>query len=258
MFRPTITKNKAVRGLGKIVLPPILRLTSGRRSSPVPMIFQKNCQPLILRRCLTESNHRRSAGFPKEGQPDGLKKTSKEAIREESEETLVQHRPWPWRTLIAFGVFLAGASIYGFKTNNQSDPPQKTQSGSIEWMGKAVPPFTLDDVNAWLNQETTSWRPDHWLYSYRRDGRPLGVERCDGIRLKSNDPCEDQMGISVQNVEGSKKKWMFWGVFDGHKYVYFSISQSHEEQSGNTNMLSKKWLCNVSHLKGITHSPRGA
>jgi len=97
------------------------------------------------------------------------------------------------------------------------------QPGTVEWQGKAVPPYTLQDVSALLQADATSWTPSQGVIPSRENARLVGVQRCDGISVKSNEPCEDQMVLGVQDVEGSGKEWLFWGVFDGHKYDFFSF-----------------------------------
>jgi len=53
--------------------------------------------------------------------------------------------------------------------------------------------------------------------------RGEGVVRYDVVQLPSNDPIEDDHAEQVMQVLGSNKElsdWMFWGVFDGHRYVH--------------------------------------
>jgi pyruvate dehydrogenase phosphatase len=52
--------------------------------------------------------------------------------------------------------------------------------------------------------------------------RGEGVVRYDVVQLPSNDPIEDDHAEQVMQVLGNNKElsdWMFWGVFDGHRYV---------------------------------------
>jgi len=250
MFCPTITRKMAVRGVRfwvkPTMVPSALRLTAPRQ---IPS--WKPHQSLISRRCLTGEAHSRLVNA---GEGDSLIKDLGGKGPEEGNRKEPKDKAWPWGIYAIFGVIVVGASTYGFLRNNRSDPPEQIQSGSIEWLGKAVPPYTLADVDALFKENASSWSPDHWMYGYRRDGRPFGVERCDGIMLKSNEPSEDQMVASVQDVEGCKKGWLFWGVFDGHKYVVsFFISQHTQEWENNTNMIYEKWLGNVSYPERITH-----
>ena len=58
-------------------------------------------------------------------------------------------------------------------------------------------------------------------------GRGRGVIRYDTVQLASNSPIEDDHvekivpvpdAISTPELPASKPDWMFWGVFDGHRY----------------------------------------
>ena len=60
-------------------------------------------------------------------------------------------------------------------------------------------------------------------------GRGKGVVRYDVVQIPSNDPIEDDhsekivevpTGLAGAHTKGSSSDWMFWGVFDGHAYVY--------------------------------------
>jgi len=217
MFCPTMIRKMEISGglRNKVQPTTMLRSTLISRQLSMPLQFQKQRQSLTIRRCLTDGNHQRpAANLNNNGKGNSLNHTLEQGKREQGKKKPAKDTPWIWGTLIAFGVVISGASINVFLKNSQSDPPEQVLSGSIDWQGKAVPPYTLKDVNAWFKQEAISWSPD---------SRPCGVVRCDGIRLKSNEPCEDQMVASVQHVEGSKKGWLFWGVFDGHKYVSLSF-----------------------------------
>ena len=51
--------------------------------------------------------------------------------------------------------------------------------------------------------------------------RGQGVMRYDLVQLPSNDPIEDDHAekiVQASNLAGQKNDWMFWGVFDGHRY----------------------------------------
>jgi pyruvate dehydrogenase phosphatase len=54
--------------------------------------------------------------------------------------------------------------------------------------------------------------------------RGKGVVRYDLDQLPSNDPIEDDHAEKIVEVPSKSDKgnddWMFWGVFDGHSYVY--------------------------------------
>ena len=57
-------------------------------------------------------------------------------------------------------------------------------------------------------------------------GRGKGVVRYDVVQIPSNDPIEDDHSekiIELPQASATKNPvsdWMFWGVFDGHAYVY--------------------------------------
>jgi pyruvate dehydrogenase phosphatase len=59
-------------------------------------------------------------------------------------------------------------------------------------------------------------------------GRGKGVVRYDVVQIPSNDPIEDDHAEKIIEVPqttaatddgSSTSDWMFWGVFDGHRYV---------------------------------------
>jgi hypothetical protein len=58
-------------------------------------------------------------------------------------------------------------------------------------------------------------------------GRGRGVVRYDVVQLASNNPIEDDHAEKIIQVPenagpgASACDWMFWGVFDGHRYVYY-------------------------------------
>lgn len=59
--------------------------------------------------------------------------------------------------------------------------------------------------------------------------RGRGVVRYDFVQLPSNDPIEDDHAEKIIEVPSKAEAntnddWMFWGVFDGHSYVYPSKS----------------------------------
>jgi pyruvate dehydrogenase phosphatase len=61
-------------------------------------------------------------------------------------------------------------------------------------------------------------------------GRGKGVVRYDVVQIPSNDPIEDDHSekiIELPQALAAKNPvsdWMFWGVFDGHSYVFLGIS----------------------------------
>ena len=66
-------------------------------------------------------------------------------------------------------------------------------------------------------------------------GRGQGVVRYDVVQLPSNNPIEDDHSEKIIAVpdsakaaqDQSKSDWMFWGVFDGHRYVSSAYSSNH-------------------------------
>ncbi len=47
--------------------------------------------------------------------------------------------------------------------------------------------------------------------------------RYDLVQLPSNDPIEDDHSekiVEIPSKETGSSDWMFWGVFDGHSYVW--------------------------------------
>ena len=65
-------------------------------------------------------------------------------------------------------------------------------------------------------------------------GRGKGVVRYDVVQIPSNDPIEDDHSEKIielataQAVSHPTSDWMFWGVFDGHAYVFlFSLTDIH-------------------------------
>lgn len=59
-------------------------------------------------------------------------------------------------------------------------------------------------------------------------GRGQGVVRYDVVQIPSNDPIEDDHAEKIIEVPSNlaatdngapASDWMFWGVFDGHRYV---------------------------------------
>jgi pyruvate dehydrogenase phosphatase len=64
--------------------------------------------------------------------------------------------------------------------------------------------------------------------------RGQGVVRYDVVQIPSNDPIEDDHSEKIvpQNLTGGKEEsltssdWMFWGVYDGHRYLEWILSAS--------------------------------
>lgn len=64
-------------------------------------------------------------------------------------------------------------------------------------------------------------------------GRGRGVWRYDVVQIPSNDPIEDDHSEKIievpqsvspagEGLDGATSDWMFWGVFDGHRYIHLS------------------------------------
>jgi pyruvate dehydrogenase phosphatase len=59
-------------------------------------------------------------------------------------------------------------------------------------------------------------------------GRGRGVVRYDVVQIPSNDPIEDDHAEKIVEVPNTvaaadadpSSDWMFWGVFDGHRYIF--------------------------------------
>lgn len=75
-----------------------------------------------------------------------------------------------------------------------------------------------DQATAKLRKNEESWLV----------GRGQGVVRYDVVQIPSNDPIEDDHAEKIIEVPSnlaatdngaSASDWMFWGVFDGHRYV---------------------------------------
>lgn len=77
--------------------------------------------------------------------------------------------------------------------------------------------------------------PDQATSKLRRNeesyfiGRGKGVVRYDVVQIPSNDPIEDDHSEKIIETNesigapGSPSDWMFWGVFDGHAYVFILV-----------------------------------
>lgn len=81
---------------------------------------------------------------------------------------------------------------------------------------KVLEIMTPEQVDERLRRNEESWEV----------GRGNGVLRYDLVQIPSNDPIEDdhvEQTIEIPSGQdgSSKADWMFWGVFDGHRYVKF-------------------------------------
>jgi len=75
-------------------------------------------------------------------------------------------------------------------------------------------------------QATQKLRRNEESYSI---GRGRGVVRYDVVQIPSNDPIEDDhsekivevpQALATATAEGNASSdWMFWGVYDGHRYI---------------------------------------
>ena len=79
---------------------------------------------------------------------------------------------------------------------------------------KVLEIMTPEQVNERLRRNEESWDV----------GRGNGVLRYDVVQIPSNDPIEDdhvEQTIEIPSGQdgSSKADWMFWGVFDGHRYL---------------------------------------
>lgn len=67
--------------------------------------------------------------------------------------------------------------------------------------------------------------------------RGRGVVRYDYVQLPSNDPIEDDHAEKIVEVpsktESGNDDWMFWGVFDGHSYVFHYPQKAHIRSLAN-------------------------
>jgi pyruvate dehydrogenase phosphatase len=76
-----------------------------------------------------------------------------------------------------------------------------------------------DQTTAKLRKNEESWLV----------GRGQGVVRYDVVQIPSNDPIEDDHAEKIIEVPSNlaatdganASDWMFWGVFDGHRYMHF-------------------------------------
>lgn len=84
--------------------------------------------------------------------------------------------------------------------------------------------------------------------------RGRGVLRYDLVQLPSNNPIEDDHAEKIVEVPSraeaqSGSDWCFWGVFDGHSYVFYGIL-GHPCHMLTTNL---KWLDNIGQASPNPH-----
>jgi pyruvate dehydrogenase phosphatase len=87
-------------------------------------------------------------------------------------------------------------------------------------------------------------------------GRGQGVVRYDVVQIPSNDPIEDDhsekivevpQGLATATPErNASSDWMFWGVYDGHRYCLPAFL-------GVLKLISMKWLDNISKATAGPH-----
>ena len=86
---------------------------------------------------------------------------------------------------------------------------------------KVIEMLTPEQATAKLRKTEESWIV----------GRGQGVVRYDVVQIPSNDPIEDDHAEKIievpQNLAATDNgaastDWMFWGVFDGHRYIVLS------------------------------------
>ena len=84
---------------------------------------------------------------------------------------------------------------------------------------KVLEIMTPEQVNERLRRNEESWDV----------GRGNGVLRYDIVQIPSNDPIEDDHVEQTIEIPPSKDTtnadWMFWGVFDGHRYTITIIAK---------------------------------
>jgi len=122
------------------------------------------------------------------------------------------------KSLLAGATLLIGAPLgfsYGKSYGNLPETLSKKKlgelyEGSLDWKGKALPPCTMKDVEAWLVKEQ----------SIHPGVASSGVREWHCSRRPSNTPGEDELVTSrvklPRSFEEGSQPWMFWGVFDGH------------------------------------------
>lgn len=79
-------------------------------------------------------------------------------------------------------------------------------------------------------------------------GRGRGVWRYDVVQIPSNDPIEDDHDEKIIEVpqsvspaegqEGGTTDWMFWGVFDGHRYSDLRLTITQSKDFKHTDQLT--------------------
>ena len=102
-------------------------------------------------------------------------------------------------------------------TISGDEPLQKETDGHGR---KVLEMMSPDQVTKKLRDSEESWLVN----------RGNGVVRYDVVQLPSNDPIEDdhaektvEVSRSATDASGGSdpSDWMFWGVFDGHRQVYW-------------------------------------
>jgi pyruvate dehydrogenase phosphatase len=129
---------------------------------------------------------------------------------------------------------------FNFLSNPQSAPEAERRAvivgadslytGAITEKGPLSKP--TDDTGRRVLEMLT---PEQATQKLRRNeesylvGRGKGVVRYDVVQIPSNDPIEDDhsekiievpSGVTGASAKSSSSDWMFWGIFDGHAYVY--------------------------------------
>ena len=149
------------------------------------------------------------------------------------------------KTFLAGATLLIGAPLGYSYSKSYSNLPETLSNkklgdlyeGSLDWKGKALPPCTMKDVEAWLVKEQ----------SIHQGMASSGVREWHCSRHPSNTPGEDELVTSRVKLprsfgEGSQP-WMFWGVFDGHVYIlfpsYFTRPKSYYSFLHHTTMVNK-------------------
>jgi pyruvate dehydrogenase phosphatase len=83
---------------------------------------------------------------------------------------------------------------------------------------KVLEMLTPDQATQKLRKNEESWLI----------GRGQGVVRYDVVQIPSNDPIEDDhaekiievpQSVTAATESATPSDWMFWGVFDGHRYI---------------------------------------
>lgn len=160
-----------------------------------------------------------------------------------------------WRGLsLAAATVIAGGAWYSYRDpstaahtapylNRQSSTSADSQNPSVDSTRKAVI-ITADQIltgditgDGPISKDTDEsgrkvlemLTPDQATQKLRRNeesyfvNRGQGVLRYDVVQIPSNDPIEDDHSEKIIEIPGpqtTSSDWMFWGVFDGHRYGY--------------------------------------